>query len=380
MRKVVCLAALASLFALVVSGAVLPAAWAQSAPSQFKTDVTKPLAGVRTWGYQLQKTDPDVVAASSFDLVVVDYSRSGGDEGRFSADEVRAMQKKPDGSRRIVLAYLSIGEAESYRYYWGDNWVEPIRVFDMEDSASTPSGRGTLRVEPGTREIPTRALHVPKLTAPTWLGRENPDWGANFLVRYWDANWQKIIFGSPNAYLDRILASGFDGVYLDRVDAFYAVADDRPQAKQDMVRFVAGIARHARKLKPGFLVVPQNGEELLLEPAYLATIDGIAKEDLLTGSGESGRRNSSRAIANSEKWLRAAQQAGLPVYVVEYVQNAAKIESLREELVEKGFVPYFGVRTLDRLVERQSSASPQSSGSSGSTASSPRASAGAHRR
>jgi len=39
-------------------------------------------------------------------------------------------------------------------------------------------------------------------------------------VKYWDKEWQQIIYGTPGAYLDRILKAGFDGVYLDLVDAF----------------------------------------------------------------------------------------------------------------------------------------------------------------
>jgi len=31
---------------------------------------------------------------------------------------------------------------------------------------------------------------------------------------------QAIIFGTESAYLDQILNSGFDGVYLDIIDAF----------------------------------------------------------------------------------------------------------------------------------------------------------------
>jgi len=39
-------------------------------------------------------------------------------------------------------------------------------------------------------------------------------------VRYWDPRWQAVIYGSASAHLDRILAAGFDGVYLDIIDAY----------------------------------------------------------------------------------------------------------------------------------------------------------------
>ena len=49
---------------------------------------------------------------------------------------------------------------------------------------------------------------------------ENPAWRGNYKVRYWDAGWRAILFGSPGSYLDQIISRGFDGVYLDIIDAF----------------------------------------------------------------------------------------------------------------------------------------------------------------
>jgi cysteinyl-tRNA synthetase len=39
-------------------------------------------------------------------------------------------------------------------------------------------------------------------------------------VRYWDKTWQNIIYGNNDTYLKKIIDAGFDGVYLDVVDAF----------------------------------------------------------------------------------------------------------------------------------------------------------------
>src|SRR5262245_39056703 len=80
------------------------------------------LAQAKSWGYQLQKVEPDEIAACPYDMVVIDYSRDGTQELAFSREDVDRMQRKPDGGRRIVLSYLSIGEAETYRYYWRWYW------------------------------------------------------------------------------------------------------------------------------------------------------------------------------------------------------------------------------------------------------------------
>ncbi len=61
--------------------------------------------------------------ASGFDIVVIDYSRDGSAEGRYTADEIAALKQGPNGKRRLVLCYFSIGEAEDYRYYRQPGWT-----------------------------------------------------------------------------------------------------------------------------------------------------------------------------------------------------------------------------------------------------------------
>jgi cysteinyl-tRNA synthetase len=41
---------------------------------------------------------------------------------------------------------------------------------------------------------------------PTFL--VGSGWHGNYKIRYWDKNWQNIIYG----YLERLLNAGFDGV------------------------------------------------------------------------------------------------------------------------------------------------------------------------
>jgi cysteinyl-tRNA synthetase len=131
------------------------------------------------------------LGATGYDLLVVDAfvaSERGGSRW-LTAAEVGSLQRKPSGGKRLVLAYLSIGEAESYRYYWRREWD---------------------RLGDG----------VPDTAGPPWLEGENPQWRGNYKVRYWDPGWRSILYGGSEAYLDGILARGFDGVYLDLVDAY----------------------------------------------------------------------------------------------------------------------------------------------------------------
>ena len=55
---------------------------------------------------------------------VVSPRRTPGGTRRYSDSDVARLRKKPDGKPRLVLAYLSVGEAEDYRAYWKKGWKE----------------------------------------------------------------------------------------------------------------------------------------------------------------------------------------------------------------------------------------------------------------
>jgi cysteinyl-tRNA synthetase len=120
----------------------------------------------------------DQVNNTDFDLIIMDAFFN---EQVFTAAEVQQLKNKCHGGKRLIVAYISIGEAEEYRYYWQSSW-----------------------------------RHHP----PSWLGAENPQWEGNYAVHYWEQEWQKIICGTDSSYLEQLLEAGFDGAYLDKVDAF----------------------------------------------------------------------------------------------------------------------------------------------------------------
>jgi cysteinyl-tRNA synthetase len=296
-------------------GSIVPLTVALTFPGALAHEVAAqegPLQQVRTWVYQLDRIDPRTIAASGFDLAVVDYSADGSAESEFSPNTLDMMKRKPDGSRRIVLAYMSIGEAEDYRFYWRENW---------------------------------------SLRPPSWLDSENPDWPGNYKVRYWDPTWQSLIFGSPDAYLDRILDAGFDGVYLDIIDAFEFYEGRRPTAEGEMVELVCRIADYGRARSPGrsFYVIPQNGERLLAHPEYLETVDGIAKEDLFWGyDGIEGPTPQDERDFSVE-FLARATRANKLVLTVDYPVFSDLVGEFYYSARDLGFVPYSTSRDLDRI-------------------------------
>src|SRR5262245_54107344 len=301
--------ALAALLALLAgaAGGAPPAAAQGETPARL-------LAAAKSWGYQLQDIDPDAIAAVPYDMFVLDYSRDGSDAEALTAPDLEKLKTKPDGGRRIVLSYLSIGEAEKYRYYWKWYWGWFFG-----------------------------------LLAPRWRGSQNAEWRGNYGVRYWDEDWQKIIFSGPDSYLDRIMRAGFDGVYLDKVDEFADMTKENPDARALMIAFVKKLAEHARARKPGFLIVPQNAEELLTDASYRAVIDGLGKEDLLYGETKDKQPNKPDQIEAHVAFLKRLTADRKPVFAVEYLDDARAIEAARKRLVGYGFIPYFADRALELM-------------------------------
>lgn len=272
------------------------------------------LAAVDNWGYWLSSIEIPGVVAAPHDLLVIDSEVSANRdfEREYHSNEVARMKRRADGSSRILLAYLSIGEAERYRPYWNPDWYDAAK-------------------------------------RPPWLGHENRRWAGNFAVQYWDPEWQQLLFGTPESYLERILARGFDGVYLDRADAFFEWKKKNRSARADMAQLIARLADHARHLNPKSLVVMQNAEELLEDAAVFDAIDGIAKEDLLFGVRRAEDPNKPDDIAWSEELLQKAQKSGRKVLVVEYLKDQEKMAAAAVRLREEGFIPYFAPRQLHCL-------------------------------
>ncbi|MEQ8496869.1 MAG: endo alpha-1,4 polygalactosaminidase, partial [Gammaproteobacteria bacterium] len=265
----------------------------------------------------------DQLARTRRDMLVIDRVYAGLD-ATWSIPELESLRRARAGRR--VLAYFSIGEAEDYRPYWQRDWG-----FTAD----------------GTAQAAT----------PSFVVAPNPDWPGNYKVRYWTREWQALAL----ADLERLVEQEFDGVYLDIVDAFQYFEHDREtdawlamrknpatgrSYREDMVRWVGRVARHARARREEFLVVPQNGSALLHFPAYLQTIDAIAVEDLFTLDDAPQAREHTVSVLADLELARASRK---PVFVIEYATDPALRARARDEAAARGFVLLFSDRALTTL-------------------------------
>jgi cysteinyl-tRNA synthetase, unknown class len=304
--------ALAALPAHAQSKSPQPVVQPAGPPANQSIHRKNPLLQAESWGYQLQALDEKGFSALFYDMLVMDYTKDGKPGSEFTTAELAKIRVKPNGQKRALLSYFSVGEAETYRYYWKPQWTSK---------------------------------------RPSWIAYENKDWAGNYVVRFWDPHWRQIIYDGADSYLRKIIAAGFDGVYLDRVDAYAELEKENSGARADMIGFVEALSAKAKSIKPDFLVVVQNAEELATSAPFLAAIDGIAKEDLLYGIDHKASRNKQSTINEAIRHLKVARDNGKAVFVVEYLSKPDQLMSVMRELgrYDERFVPHFADRKLNAV-------------------------------
>ena len=255
------------------------------------------------FGYWLDDIDNDEIKNSNYDLIIMDYSADGSELEEFTKDDVDDMKSSGD-EEKLLLAYISIGEAEDYRYYWNISWA------------------------PGS---------------PIWLEEENPDWEGNYKVKYWMRGWQDVIYD----YLDRIILAEFDGIYMDLIDAYEYYETKISHSDWRMIDFVVNISFYAKaRMGNDFAVFVQNGDELLSNSTYLNNIDGIGREDLFYDDEETDEDDREDAIDN----LNKALDEDKAVLVIDYPSTEYKYDFYKN-CIDNGFLPYAAERDLDYLDE-----------------------------
>lgn len=243
--------------------------------------------------YSLQSVGFEDLQERDFEIAVVDIDDSG-----LSSDEIIELTKEG----KIILSYLSIGEAEEYRAYWKEDWKEGN---------------------------------------PEFICKENPNWKGNYKVKYWYPEWKKIVFSQ----LDLIIEKGFDGAYLDLVDSYKYFEDlGFDKAREKMIQFVIEISSYSSAKDKGFLIIPQNAEELIIEEEYFSAIDGIGKENLLYIGKE---KLDEKTFQTTIDYLVKASSSGKKVFIISYTDNKESIDRIIDISDTNGFYYFIGRPELD---------------------------------
>jgi len=119
------------------------------------------------------------LAATNYDVLLIDMDYK---EIALTSTEIASLKTKANGANRLVISYINIGAAETWRYYWEEDW----------------------------------RLHHPGWLKKPYEGYEDEIW-----VKFWKDDWKNIIYGNNESYIKRIINASFDGAYLDNVEAYY---------------------------------------------------------------------------------------------------------------------------------------------------------------
>lgn len=253
-------------------------------------------SNISSFIYQLQNINHKELFNTEFDLAVIDI-----DEASFSKEQISKLQDQG----KIIVTYLSIGEAENYRDYW-----------TAGDWDNNP---------------------------PEFLELENSDFEGNFKVEFWNPEWQKIILNK----IEEIIDAGYNGVYLDIIDAyFYFEEKGRGTARQEMIDFVTNIANKARNENLDFLIIPQNAAELVEDENYLSIIDGLGKEDTFFFDN---RKIDKKTREEDFMYLDKIIESGKFILTTDYPTKKRKQCIFIREAKKKGYIPFVSNRDLDKI-------------------------------
>lgn len=252
------------------------------------------LAGVRTFACCYRR-DIEPRDLEGFDLAIL------------GVDVARPPSVLRAGSPRLLLGYVSIGEAERARPYW-----------------SRCAGR-------------------------PFLVEENPSWPGAVRVDPRDAEWRAIVLERAEA----VCARGFDGLFLDTADTAEHLERADPARFRGAVEAMVRIVLAIRERHPAAILVLNQG--LALYPGVRPAVDAALAESLFATYDFALRRY---GPAPSDAWHRARLErfaalarGGLPVLTIEYAPagERALVAAALSHARARGFVPYVSSIELDTV-------------------------------
>lgn len=321
--------------------------------------VASSLEDVQFWAYQLQDIDEEgaveALIESRYDLLVLEPTRSDRDSSDFdTAGMVEALHASSSANfdSKLVIAYIDIGQAEDWRWYWNESWIAP-----------TEASRGF----------------------PEFLLTVDPDgWEGDYPVAFWYEEWKDILLYGQESSIQQIIDDGFDGIYMDWIEAYEfepvvdAADDEGLDPQEEMIGFIDEIREYCRIQNPEFLVIAQNALAIHEDhPEYFDVIDGVAQEHILfdgvadTPWGEAGSGDIRIPSDDEEGYSTAWYTEMLDIYlnegkvilVVDYATtetNAAEAYAYAKMHGYIGFVSQIALSQLPTTTPPEYPTTPQS--------------------
>jgi len=306
-------------------------------------DMKMRIENVKSWVYNINDSGTErqrkQLTENLVDMYVIDplvtesWNTDFDIEGLI--DEIKQVNIDKRGVEPLVLAYINIGQAEDWRWYWQKGW------------------------KPGT---------------PSWIVSRDPaGWPGCYPVLFWDEQWQAIV----KQTLGKILAAGFDGIYMDWVEIYLeenvlnkARKLEIKETHELLFDYFEKLRVYAREESTNnnrdFLMIAQNAAFLFEKnpKRYKKLIDAIALEGIwYTGTGgmESWDDPKGFNVLTNSIWpgsteavLKYLEEISkyMPVFNVEYAQDVnGKDYGTRaiRKSQERNFIVTVARRDLSRI-------------------------------
>jgi len=232
----------------------------------------------------------DIRTFSQYDIVFIDPDLSQDSE----ADTLLQRGVLP-------IAYVNIGEAEEYRWYY--------------------SG-----------------------IKPEWLLGKNPNWAEHYYIDVNNAAWQQLVL---EKILPRIFRKGFCGIFLDMVDI--ASPDLHPSTREGVVALIAKI----RRAYPDKVIIMNDGTFLVDQVSSF--IDGICVESVFASYHFSSKTYFLRPRSESEQRCRKLvdimTRYDTRIFLIDYaaIGDSTTRSFVMAEARRYGFIPFVSTINLDTI-------------------------------
>lgn len=212
---------------------------------------------------------------------------------------------------RDLLGYLSLGEIERHRTYFGAAEAEGL------------------------------------------LLGENPVWHGSSYVDFRDPRWRQLV---TEQLVPGILASGFNGIFLDTLDDAAALERANPQKYRGMMAAAVELIRGLRHAFPQIRIMVNRGYDLL--PQIAPFIDIILGESVYTTYDPERKGYARVPTPEYEQQVRLMRRTlqwnpKLRICSLDYwdPSDTKQIRQIYRVERANGFAPYVATRELDRIVQ-----------------------------
>ncbi len=286
----------ARLIALAILLLFLPAAFGgvKQRPS--------PLNKVNNWciliGYDQSRPSANASSLDGYDMVILDPD---------CHPPLSGIKKKA-----VLIAYVSVGEAEGYRSYWN------------------------------------------RIKEKPWIIGENENWKKNYYVDVRDPEWRELLL---TEVIPIVIEKGFRGIMMDTLDTAEYLEYIDPERFKGSQDAMISLVKEIHERFPDLLLISNNGFPLLTELA--PCLSGFLVESIhMMPDFKAGGYIPVPEEEYQEKvpLLRVlSKQHGIPVFAIDYVDasDRKKAAECVKRLKKLGFKPCIAQKDLEELPARQ---------------------------